>query len=167
MRRLFLILIAIAGIAFIVMSAIHYFKRPSKGDVAPAFSLTEISGQNISLEKNRGKTVLLHFWATWCNTCRYELPAIERLNERFKDRGLAVISVLVDENDASGVKQFFKITFPVLIDPEGLIADEYMVYGVPESFIIGPDGIILARFDGAVDWDSRSKAAYFDRILAK
>jgi len=166
-RKLFIIFIVIAGIAFIVMSAIHYFERPSKGDAAPVFSLAVSSGENVSLADYRGKVVLLHFWATWCNTCRYELPAIEELNRRFAGRGLNIISILVDENDVSHAKEFFKITFPVLEDPEGAVADQYMVYGVPESFIIGPDGVILARFNGAVNWDSGSKTAYFDRLLAK
>jgi peroxiredoxin len=166
-RRLSIIFILIAGIAFIVMSAIHYFKRPSKGDIAPPFSLEEISGQSISLEEYRGKFVLLHFWATWCGTCRYELPAIENLNEKFKDSGLVVVSVLADDKAVPGLKQIFKITFPVLLDPEGAVADKYMVYGVPESFIIDPEGIIVSRLSGKVNWDSRLRSGYFDRLLKK
>lgn len=167
MRRLFIIFIIIAGITVIVMSAIHYFQRPSKGDAAPAFTLTELSGKTVSLEEFRGKYVLLHFWATWCGTCRYELPAIEKLNRKFAGRGLAVISVLVDEKVFPDIKNIFKITFPVFSDPEGAVADEYMVYGVPESFIIDREGIILARFNGSVDWDSPSRTAHFDSLLAK
>jgi peroxiredoxin len=148
------IVLAIAGIIIIVMSAYHYWVRPNKGDIAPSFVLQDIANEQISLSDYRGKVILLHFWSTWCHTCQAELPLIEKLNREYETKGLKVLSILVDErHPQKGVNEMKKIVpfdFSVLIDPKGQVADAYEVWGVPESFIIDRDGTILKRFSRAV-----------------
>lgn len=169
MKKRYWILLTIAGIVIIAMSAYHYIKLPKRGDLAPSFSLKETSGKIVSLDEYRGKIVLLHFWASWCNVCRYELPAVERLYNQFKDKGLVVLSILEEEdlslNDAVRLKKTFALTLPVLLDDNAEVADKYMSYGVPESFIIGRDGVILERIPGAVNWNDAAKTAYFNKLL--
>ena len=159
MKTRYLIVILIAGIIIAVMSAIGLFKGPGKGDAAPAFVLSGLSGSEASLEKERGKLVVLHFWATWCGTCLSELPVIEKLYNEFHDKGVAVVTVLVDDNGAmlAPLKERMNFTYPVYPDPDGLVADSYQVWGVPETFIIGPDGVILDRTRSAVDYPSFKK----------
>ncbi len=164
MKRIYVTVLIAAGIAVISTLAIHYFDL-SKGDTAPDFTLTELSGKTIQLGTYRGKYVLLHFWAPWCNICLRELGSLERLNQKFKDSGLEIISVVEDEIPPADIKHFFKITFPVLLDLKGEVADTYMVYQVPQTFLISREGIILERFDGFVEWDSFEKMAYFMELF--
>lgn len=167
MKTRYWIIFAIAGIMIIVMSAYHYWTRPGKGDVAPQFALPDIAGREILLADYQGRVVFLNFWATWCHTCRAELPVIEQINRKFGKSGLAVISILVDEkypqNSIQEIKRYIPFTFPVLVDDNGNVADAYEVWGVPESFIIDRDGIILKRFSSAVT--EEEVESYLNRFL--
>lgn len=169
MKKRYWIAFGIAGIIIIVMSAYHFWQRPTRGDIAPPFTLRDLSGKSISLADYRENFILLHFWNTRCDVCRYELAAVEHLNQKFKDRGLVILSVLVDEEKTkdleSTIDSMAHVTFPVLLDSDGVVADVYQVYGVPESFIIGRDGIILERLTGGIDWDALPHIVYFDRLL--
>jgi peroxiredoxin len=158
-KKRYLIAIVIAGIILIMMSAIHFFETPSKGDVALPFTLKDTAGNEISLESERGKVVLLHFWAPWCEVCMAEVPVIEKLYDDFKGRDLALLTVLVDDDGRHipAIKKRTPIDYPVLIDPEGEVADSYRVWGVPESLIIGRDGVILDRWATATDY-AKAKA---------
>ena len=155
MKKRYWIAFGIAGIMIIVMSAYHFWVRPGRGDVAPSFVLSDIENRTVSLDEFRGKVVLLHFWAPWCNACLSELPVIEKLSGEFKDKGLVVVSVLVEEREPQKsikyIRQIIPLNFPVLVDREGRVADAYEVWGVPESFIIGRDGLIIARFSSVID----------------
>lgn len=159
MKTRYLIVILIAGIIIAVMSAIGLFEAPRRGDVAPSFVLSGFAGGEASLEKERGKFVLLHFWATWCGTCLSEIPVIEKLYEEFKDRNVAVVTILVDDDGAmlGPLKDRMNFTYPVYADPKGLVADSYQVWGVPETFVIDRDGVILNRTNSALDYPSFRK----------
>ena len=155
MKTRYWIAFGIAGIIIVMMSAYHYWERPTKGDVAPSFALQDIANETISLSDYRGKVVFLHFWATWCHTCQSELPLIDKLNREYSTKDLKVLSILVDEQhpqkNAKEMKRIVPFDFPVLIDPQGKVADTYEVWGVPESFIIDREGMIVARFSHAID----------------
>lgn len=155
MKTRYWIVFAIAGIMIIIMSAYHFMTRPGSGDTAPAFILKDVAGKEVSLEDYRGQVVLLHFWATWCSTCRYELPSIERLSKEFEGEGFAVISVLIQEGAPAKalaeIERSIPISFPVLVDDTGQIADQFEVWGVPETFVIDRSGVILRRISQAID----------------
>ncbi len=169
MKLRYLLVIVIAGSIVVLMSAIFFNTGPGKGDPAPNFHLQDASGKNISLNQLEGEVVLLHFWATWCDLCLYELVSVEHLHKEFKQKGLNVISVLEDADSLPNlkvkIKQFSNISFPVLFDPDGQAARKYGVYGVPESFIISKKGIVLERLQGGVDWDALPYIVYFDKLL--
>jgi len=170
MKLRYLIAITIAGI-LIGMSAYHYLTRLGEGDPAPGFSLPDITRTQHSLEDYRGDIVALHFWATWCDVCVSEMPGIENIYSEYKDRGFNVVSVLEDEHDAEAKLQAFKariaVTFPVLFDPMGRVAGLYQSYGVPETFFINRDGVILKRITGGIDWNDKANRAYLESLLKK
>ncbi len=159
MKKRYLIAIVIAGIILIVMSAIHFFERPRTGDVAPAFTLKDTAGGQVSLDSAKGKLVLLHFWSTWCGACLSEIPTIGKLHDEFKGKGVAVLTVLVDDDgrDLADIARRTPINYPVLLDPKGETADSYQVWGVPETFIIDRAGVILDRTAATLNYAETKK----------
>ena len=121
------------------------------GGDAPDFTLLDLSGQPVSLSDYRGKTVLLNFWATWCVPCKREMPDLDDAYRTRSGDGLVVIGVNLREGKAQ-VAQYASdvaVTFPILLDPEGKVAQSYRMTGVPESWIIDPSGVLLQRKFGA------------------
>jgi peroxiredoxin len=170
MKLRYLIAFMIAGI-LIGMSAYHYLTRLGEGDPAPSFSLPDITHEKHTLEEYRGDVVALHFWATWCDVCLVEIPEIEKINRKFKDSDFKVVSILEDEHDAEAKLQAYmvrnKITFPVLFDSMGKVASAYQSYGVPETFFIGRNGVIIKRVTGGIDWNGSEYTAYIESLLKK
>ncbi|MEP9368460.1 TlpA disulfide reductase family protein [Xanthobacter sp. VNH20] len=112
----------------------------------------------------RGRVVLVHFFATWCEPCREELPALNRLAARFADRPMTLLSVDVGEVDAR-VRRFLDTTpvaFPILMDRERQAARAWEVSVLPSSLLVGPDGRVHAQAQGPVDWDRAEN----DRTIA-
>ena len=122
----------------------------SADEVAPGFSLTTLGGNTVTLENYKGKVVFLSFWAPWCASCREELPDLDVLYKKFSKNGFTVLSVCV-ESSASVVAGFLNkhpVSFPVLIDKGGEVADRYRLSGFPVSFVIGKDGVIRHKHSG-------------------
>jgi peroxiredoxin len=116
---------------------------PAVGNPAPDFSLDDLSGERIRLADQRGKVVLVNFWATWCGPCRLEMPAFQARAERFASQ-LAVLAVNFDET-AGQVQDFvdeFGLTFPVLLDPGAKVQDLYRVRGYPTTYVVDAEGIV-------------------------
>jgi peroxiredoxin len=135
---------------------------------APAFSVTTPDGSSLSLQDLKGKLVLLNFWATWCEPCREEMPAMERLARTYRERGLAVLAISVDRDGASVVRPFLKrhdVTFLVGLDPEQTVARLYRVWALPSTIIVGRRGIPLFGAQGARDWDSPASHLLLDGLL--
>jgi thiol-disulfide isomerase/thioredoxin len=104
----------------------------------------------------RGKWVLLHFWATWCEPCVDELPALERLHRRSTDT-LIIVTVALDGNDTAAVDEFrarHGITLPVVYEKDARGHRPYTGWGLPASYLIAPDGRVRARALGVRDWDA-------------
>jgi len=120
---------------------------------APPFTMTVYDGGPLDLEGLRGKVVLLNFWASWCfPACYEEAPELERAWRAYRDRGLVVVGVDIQDTEAAG-RQFidqFKLTFANGPDPGGKIAIDYGVYGVPETFVIDRQGVIAHKQVGGV-----------------
>lgn len=125
---------------------------PLVGKKAPDFNLLLFSGGYTSLERLRGKTVLLNFWASWCLPCREEAAAIESSWKKYSTRDAAFLGVNVwDDSDAA--TRFIQKYTPVIphgTDPKGKIAVDYGVSGVPETYFIDPDGNVIDRFSGGL-----------------
>ncbi|GAB4440554.1 MAG: redoxin domain-containing protein [Chloroflexi bacterium OHK40] len=118
---------------------------------APAFEAPALDGGTISLASYSGDVVLLNFWATWCEPCKREMPALQEAHQRLGDQGLAIIGVnLTDDEQAQGgdtakIRAFldqFGVTYPNVLDIEGEVTNAYRVFPLPTSFFIDPQGRI-------------------------
>lgn len=120
----------------------------------PEINLTTPDGKKISLRDFRGKIVMLNFWASWCVPCREEMPAMEKLYQEFKDKNFVILAVAVKDRkqDAVDFVKELKLTYPVALDPEGKVGQEYGAWGLPATYLIGPKGEGLARGWGPADW---------------
>jgi cytochrome c biogenesis protein CcmG, thiol:disulfide interchange protein DsbE len=131
----------------------HEIPSPLLGRPAAVFSLTTYSGSPVSLESLRGKVVLLNFWASWCvPACYDEAPALERTWRAYKDKGVVVIGVDIQDKEEAARKFLaeFGHTFPNAPDPAGRVAVDYGVYGVPETFFIDRNGRVRFKKVGGL-----------------
>lgn len=127
--------------------------------IAPDFELPDMNGRPVKLSSFRGKTVFLNFWTKTCQPCLEEMPALAELARVARGhKDFVVVTVSTDEGP-DAVRDTLKVAiggeppFPVLFDPESsVVLDRYGTRLFPETWIIDPDGVIRARFDGARDW---------------
>jgi thiol-disulfide isomerase/thioredoxin len=121
------------------------------GGQAPAFRLSTPSGDTVSLEEFRGRTVILNFWWSGCVPCRAEMPMLQRFADQHPDAAL----LLVDSSDSAGTAQAFVrslgVTAPVLMDPDGATMAAYHVAYFPTTVVVGPDGVERFFHAGSVD----------------
>lgn len=155
------VVIALAGALWAATSLLGDELFPvTVGSEAPPFTAYTIDAEREerSIGDYRGEVVLLNIWATWCAPCRTEMPAIQALHERFSERGLKVVAVSIDQPGAEDVIRDFAaelgLTFEILHEPSGDIQRRYQTVGVPETFVIGRDGVIRKKQIGHQDWDS-------------
>jgi peroxiredoxin len=141
------------------------------GSTAPTFQAVDLrTGRPARLADYRGKVILLNIWATYCIPCRTEMPAIERLSHRLAGTDFAVLAVSVDAADSTVVDAFVKafgLTFDVWHDRPGLTQRLYQTTGVPETFIIDRQGVIVKKAIGAMDWDDPVNETLIRRLLAQ
>ncbi len=131
--------------------------KPRTEKSAPGFSLQDIKGNQVSLEDFRGKAILLNFWATWCQACKDELPSMQRLYETLSSEGVEVVAISIDRNNFDRIKEYakeYKLTFPILWDPEQKVRKHYYIMGLPTTYLIGPEGKLRGFASGAREWDS-------------
>ncbi|MEO8085158.1 MAG: TlpA disulfide reductase family protein [Ardenticatenales bacterium] len=125
----------------------------SLGEVAPPFSLDgPLSGTTVSLADHHGKAVLLNFWATWCAPCRHEMPFLQAVHDAHAAAAdLAVVAIDVDETpeQAAAYLDELGLSFPVGIDRDGRVADQYRIGTYPTTYLIGPDGRVRSMKQGA------------------
>ncbi len=137
---------------------------------APAFLLESLTGGKESLADYKGKLVLLNFWATWCMPCRQEMPSMASLWQKYQDQGLIVVAISLDEDARSRVASFakiFKLSFPILLDPQSQVGGAYEVSGVPASYLIDRNGKLVARVVGSDDWSSHESFRLIEALLAE
>jgi len=147
------IFILVIGALWIRYTAIHFghgtngkTPAPHQGFLAPDFSAQSLSGEQISLSTFNGKPVLVNIWASWCLPCRKEMPALERIYQDYQDKGLTILAINATSQDQpDNVKAFiekYQLTFPILLDENGVITDAYQIAAFPTSFFISADGTI-------------------------
>ena len=142
----------------------------AKGLPAPNFSLPDLDGKMVSLSDYRGKVVLLNIWATWCPPCVEEMPSMEKLYQELQGEGFEILAVSIDESGAQDVLPFMKkhkLSFPALIDSRGTLKGLYQTTGVPESFIIDKDGILVEKVIGPRDWAVPEAIGFFRNLIRK
>ena len=128
------------------------------GSRAPEFQAVHLStGRPASLADYRGKVLLLNIWATWCPPCRVEMPSLERLQRKLAGTDFRLVSVSIDKDDSTLVRRFAQelgLSFEILHDRPGAIQEAYQTTGVPESFVIDRNGVIIKKIIGAEQWDA-------------
>jgi len=142
----------------------------SERHAAPAFTIENLRGGDVALADYKGKLVLLNFWATWCAPCLKEMPSMEKLWQKYKEQGLVVVAVSVDEGYKKRIQTFLKLydlSFPVLLDPESEVSDLYKVSGIPASFLIDRNGKIISRLVGEDDWFSDDAIQLVEDLLSQ
>jgi peroxiredoxin len=110
------------------------------------FALAELGGMTWTLKEQRGKVVVLNFWATWCPPCRKEMPDLETLYQQFKDQGLVILAI--SDEDAGKVRPFIaqqKVTYPILLDPGRKVNELFQIEGIPKTFVYDRTGKLVAQ----------------------
>jgi len=165
--------IASGAMALVFVVALVIKIRPQMnllevGSRAPDFHAVDLaSGRATTLADYKGKVILLNIWATWCQPCRVEMPAIERLHKKLGGTDFQVVSVSIDADGDSVVTAFARnlgLTFQILHNQSGDIQQIYQTTGVPESFVIDRDGIIVKKVIGAAEWDGPVNETLIERL---
>jgi cytochrome c biogenesis protein CcmG, thiol:disulfide interchange protein DsbE len=142
----------------------------SVGARAPDFEAVDLAtGDSVTLRtKYKGKVTLVNIWATWCVPCKVEMPSMERAYQALAPRGFAIAAVSIDEGAPDDVRRFgqeLDLSFDLLQDRSGAVQQTYQTTGVPESFLLNRDGIIVKRVIGPQEWDSGANRALVERLL--
>jgi peroxiredoxin len=131
------------------------------------FNLLDLNGKRVILSDFKGKIVFLNFWATWCPPCREEMPSMQKLYIRFKDKDFDMVAVSLNE-PASVVKKFFKdynLTFTALLDSDGELMTPYGIRAIPTTYIIDRDGAIIGKAFGPRKWNSKQAIALLEHLI--
>lgn len=146
---------------------------PARVDVGlpvPAYHAVTIAGDSTSLAAQQGKVVLLNVWATWCHPCRDEIPELQSMFDRYRDRGFEIVGVSVDAdgNDAA-IRQFireFRMTYPVWHDPDERVSTQFLIFGVPATFLIDRKGILRWKKTGPIQPGDTTLTRAIEQALA-
>ena len=136
---------------------------------AQNFALKDLNGNEVHLEDYRGKVIFLNFWTTWCPACLVEMPSMEKLYSEFKNKDFIILAVDMQE-DSEIVRKFkekFKLSFPILLDEEGVVASYYEVNAIPVTYLIDRAGYLYAAALGARDWASEDAFLLIKHLLDK
>ena len=161
----FVIVLAVMAL-FAIGIQIRSAKPVEKG-LAPQFTLPLFSGGTFSLAEQRGKVVVVNFWASWCIPCRQEAPVLENTWRKYKDRGVVFVGVdYVDtDKEALAFIQEFNVTYPNGPDIGTETARSYRIQGVPETYFVGKDGQLYGNHIGPIDQATLS--AKIEEVLKK
>lgn len=174
----------ILGLLFVVLVvAAAWMGRDSyrpvmAGEPAPGWEAVTLNGEPVRMTDYRGKVILLNIWATWCPPCREEMPSMQALSETITDPDFEIVAVSVDAGEPGAVGydgrvggdvpafvDEFGLTFDVHQDASGTIARTYQTTGLPESFLIGRDGMIYRKVPGGTDWSNERYVEQIRRLL--
>ena len=134
------------------------------------FSLPDIAGKVVRLSDLRGRPVLINIWATWCYPCRVEMPSMNALYQDYRVKGLAIVAIATDADGKPAVAPFlqaYRLTFPILLDPQNMLGAQLRVPGLPTSYLLDKRGRIVDFALGARDWNSRPIRHLLDQLLAE
>jgi peroxiredoxin len=125
---------------------------PAVGTTAEDFHLLDLEGRQQSLSQYHGKVVLVNFWATWCKPCTTEMPAMQTMYDKLRVKGFVVLAINELEDDAK-VREHIKQhshTFPVLLDRDNKVANQFGVFGLPVSVFIDEKGVVREYIKGGL-----------------
>ena len=140
-------------------------RPPRIGTEAPNFTVQD-SDRKLTLADYRGKVVVLNFWATWCPPCVEEMPSLVELQQRLKDKGVIVLAVSLDADEAAYHK-FLKdhgVNLITVRDPDLKSSNLYGTFKYPETYIIDRNGILRRKFIGAVNWNDPEVMSFLEKL---
>ncbi|OYD07834.1 thiol-disulfide oxidoreductase ResA [Paludifilum halophilum] len=150
-RRILLVVMA-GMVAFALYQTISgkQSKSPEVGEKAPDFELKTLDGETMKLSDLRGQAVLINFWATWCEPCRDEMPAIQNVYDRYKEQGFEVVAVNIAEAPVSvrGFARQLELDFPILLDRDRKVTNQYDIGPIPSSLLIDQEGKVVRKHSG-------------------
>ncbi|MGE3537691.1 MAG: TlpA disulfide reductase family protein [Candidatus Tectimicrobiota bacterium] len=165
-----LVILAVLGYALITRETDDTaLMAPRVGKPLADFTLPDLQGRPVQLAALRGKVVFVNIWATWCPPCIEEMPTIQQLYERLHPQGLEVLAVSLDALGLQVVGPFMqsrRLTFPALLDVKSTLQRLYRTTGVPESFLLDRQGLLVEKVVGPRDWVHPQMLALFERLLA-
>lgn len=149
--RLFLLVIA-AALFFATTGLRAEDRRAAPGKRAAPITITTMDGVIWDLESNRGKAVIVNFWASWCGPCNIEAPSLEAVYLKLDKNEVEFIAIAVDdtEKDAAKFVKIHGLSFPIAVDVTGAVSETYRVSGVPKTIIIGRDGRVKYTHMGVI-----------------
>lgn len=130
-------------------------------------TLRNLDDKRVKLSDLRGKIVFLNFWATWCPACRVEMPAMERLYRRLKDKDFAMVAISMQE-PGERVRNFFKkhkLSFTALLDSDGGVGSRFGVISIPTTYILDKEGGIIGKTVGAREWYGKEAISLFEYLI--
>jgi len=129
-----------------------------KGDTPPDFELKTMDGDLVRLSDLKGKKVILNFWASWCGPCKAEMPHMEQYYQKHKESAnveiIAVNLTTAERRGLEGVTEFidtYGLTFPIPLDEDGKASEDYSVFTIPTTYLLGTDGKLAQKFMGPMD----------------
>ena len=145
----------LAGVMFVMSSGLAWgmgSRVPAVGTAAEEFRLVDLEGKSQSLSQYRGKIVLVNFWATWCKPCTTEMPAMQAVYDKLRDKGFVVLAINELEDDAKVIEHIKQHghTFPVLMDRDNKVANQFGVFGLPVSVFIDEKGVVQEYIKGGL-----------------
>ena len=154
----------VVAVAVMLLAVVSVRGEQAVGTAAPAFSLKDLKGADVTMAQQRGKVVLVNFWATWCGPCKAEMPILVKLQKVHGPAGLVVLGVSMDEEGASAINPWLKKTkfmvdgasapmnFPLLIGTPQMATAYGEVEALPATFIVDRQGKVVQRIDGPIEF---------------
>lgn len=143
----------LTGLLLAACAGIAAAAAPATGSAAPDFTLRTLDGSNMRLQEQRGKVVLVNFWATWCGPCRKEMPHLNRIADKYRASGLVMLGVNVDDDvrNAADVAGKLGVKFPVLLDTDKKVSKLYDLATMPSTLVIDRNGRVRFLHRGYQD----------------
>ncbi|RAL25991.1 thiol-disulfide oxidoreductase ResA [Thermoflavimicrobium daqui] len=166
-RVIFLVLLAALGYSLYLVINPSTAQKPQVGQVAPDFQLKTLDGKEIKLSQLRGKAVMLNFWGTWCEPCRSEMPAMQSMYSKYKNKGFEILAINIAETDiaVSNFKEQYQLGFPILMDKSRDVVRLYKIKPLPSSVFIDPQGKVKNFIEGPLD--TSQLELYINQILPR
>lgn len=139
-----------------------------EGKPVPDITVSSLTNTPLKLSELKGKVVLLNFWATWCPPCREEIPSMMKLNSAMAGKPFQMVTISIDEGGVPDIEAFFKdtkFTLPTYTDPGGTAQKIYGVTGVPETFVIDKNGVLVKKVIGPLAWDAPQNISYLEGLM--